>query len=60
MPPNRGLEQTAHRLRQGMRHLEQEAGLRERRSRAAAQAGWLGRRVAALEEHEGAYDPGHR
>jgi len=34
-PPNYGLEQTAHRLRQGMRHLEQEARLRRRLARAA-------------------------
>jgi len=36
--PNFGLEQTAHRLRCGMRHLESESRLRVRLSRAAAQA----------------------
>jgi hypothetical protein len=35
---NHGLEQTAHRLRQGMRQLERAAGLREELRRAAAQA----------------------
>jgi hypothetical protein len=44
-PSNFGLEQTAHRLRQDMRHLEREAGLRERLRRAAAQAGCYTTRV---------------
>jgi len=37
--PNFGLEQTAHRLRQGVRQLVQETRLRKRFARAAAQAG---------------------
>jgi hypothetical protein len=37
-PANFGFEQTAHRLRQGMKNLERGSGLRERLRRAAAQA----------------------
>jgi hypothetical protein len=36
--PNFGLEQTARRLRQGVRHLVEEPSLRQQCSRAAAQA----------------------
>jgi hypothetical protein len=38
LPDNNGLEQTAHCLRQHMRHLEHATRLRKRLTRAAAQA----------------------